>query len=137
MSLQVQTRDPEELNKIAEAWIQLQELGVNGSEEASDALIWSYEAVYDLVAGSPHTAWQFILTVMAMTQNEEVLGNLAAGPLEDLLAGHGAEIFPEVLSAASSDRSLLKLIGCISTTRIDPDVTRQLAAILEPGGRGD
>ena len=48
----------------------------------------------DLVRRDPEAGWVLILELIAAAENDELLANVAAGPLEDLLV-HDAEKFIE------------------------------------------
>ena len=76
-------------SELIKSWIHLQTLDQD-SEEAGD-LMWASDDVLDLSMSSPLECWKFILEVILQTDDEWVLTNLAAGPLENLLAMNGDE----------------------------------------------
>jgi len=122
--------DNVQLRATAKAWIEFQELGSNPSAEQEAPLIWAYDAAHDLVARSPYLAWKFVLSVVELSKDERVLGMLAAGPVEDLLVGYGAEILPDVLSSLPSNPALRRVLAGVWTTRMDREVARKIASIV-------
>ena len=62
----------------------------------NDDFFWAFEQFNDMVEESPEEAWNCILAVVAACTDKNVLGNLAAGPLEDLLTYHGSEFIDRI-----------------------------------------
>lgn len=71
---------------FVEKWIRLQSLQKDSDER--EALMWTMEEFALLALRSPSECWDLILEVVSITDDEWVLTNLAAGPLEGLLALH-------------------------------------------------
>ena len=61
--------------------------------EKTDVNFWAYERLDELVKMAPEVAFEVVLAVLMRTDNEEVLENVAAGPLEDLVRLHGEVFF--------------------------------------------
>jgi len=53
-------------------------------------------SLYAVCSDDPETAWVFILKVLQENLTEEQKALLAAGPVEDLLALHGAKFIDHV-----------------------------------------
>src|SRR4051794_21393160 len=49
---------------------------------------WAWEVVKTLVREQPEEAWLMILRLVVLSPDDRMLGSVAAGPLEDLLALH-------------------------------------------------
>lgn len=75
--------------ELAKYWIELQNLPRDTHE--ADELMWAAFEVMNLSDHNPQKCFDFILEVLSQTDNEWVLTNLAAGPLEDLLSQHPNE----------------------------------------------
>lgn len=87
--------------EIAKAWISLQYAPLNSPEHAS--LFWAFEELDDLVRKNPDQAWSVIQLAQEEDSSEFLLGNLAAGPLEDLLAKHGAAFIERIEGRVKTD----------------------------------
>jgi Family of unknown function (DUF6869) len=103
----------EDIRPLVEAWIALhdaqQRLG--NDFDGREALFWAYEELDDICRGQPSKAVHIITQVLNSTENEFVLTNLAAGPLEDLLCLHGSNVVDEIERLVKIDgrsRNLLK-----------------------------
>lgn len=70
--------------------------GPDGALKESDANFWAFEKLSDLVRNTPEVALDLILKILATTTNDDVLDNLAAGPLEDLILFHGNDMINQI-----------------------------------------
>jgi hypothetical protein len=75
-----------EIHLLSEAWIEHQLLS---KETVNEATFWAWERLDELVRSEPEEAWKVIEAIRRANGSDRILGNLAAGPLEDLLANHG------------------------------------------------
>jgi len=94
-----------------ERYSQAYSLSSTGEMLIEDKSFAAYEHVCDLVSKSPETALEFVMAVTLATDNDDVLDNLAAGPLEDLIRLHGALLIDEIEVMAEKSikfRSLLE-----------------------------
>lgn len=100
--------------QIASDWITYALYDPNNAPEEVYARGW---VIYDMAQDEPSLAWQAIKLVVSRyaeddlfstNQNEAkaVVGNTAAGPLEDLLAAHGPQFVEIVEIAARNDRRM-------------------------------
>lgn len=64
--------------------------------EADRHGFWAWEAVNEMVRERPEEAWSVITRLVELSPDDRILGNVAAGPLEDLL-----RLQPTSLSIAS------------------------------------
>ena len=67
------------------------------------------DAIWD---GPARTAWHLVLELLRTAPDDE-LGFYAAGPLEDLVRLHGAEIIGEIEAEARRDSRFRWALGCI------------------------
>ena len=64
---------------------------------------WAWEQLEEFCRKDPELCWELILEIFRQTDLESVLGSLAAGPLEDLLARHGAQFIDRIEDRARAD----------------------------------
>jgi len=90
-------RNSPEIREIAEAWITKRE----GS--------WTddHERLAGLIHSAPEQALASIFAIMQITEDQKVLGGLAAGPLEDFLGVHG-EAYLETFHALALEHRRLR-----------------------------
>jgi hypothetical protein len=98
--------DEEEKKKLISAWIWHHIDSARGRH--SEEYFWAWEKLEDLVSEQPELALELILAILAKDKSDVVVSNLAAGPLENLLARHGRELIvigdrPRLLSLISSN----------------------------------
>jgi hypothetical protein len=88
--------------ELAEAWIRFQQK----PEEEPDVTDPDWVAV-DAVMGigmkNPEHLMRMIGLILELTDDDDVLGDVGAGPLEDLLRAHGQEYGPQVIDKARDD----------------------------------
>ncbi len=74
---------------LSKKWI---EYHATGNQE----LFWAWKELESMVLQAPERAWMQILDIATATDDQKVLSNLAAGPLEDLLVHHGLAFIERV-----------------------------------------
>jgi hypothetical protein len=70
-------------NPLVDDWIGYCAAG----SKASDPRFAAWESVDDLVRRDPESGWSLVLELIAAAADDQILANVAAGPLEDLLSG--------------------------------------------------
>ena len=69
------------------------------------------QEVIDLtLRGDPELVWQFVLSVIGKTDNEQLLSLVAAGPLEDLVEGHGPRFIERIEMLARSNQRFREML---------------------------
>jgi hypothetical protein len=103
-------------------------------ESTSDLRHRAFDCVGELVRVAPPAAVGFLVVACAQSLSLADLCLVAAGPLEDLLEAHGAEVIPHLEKIAKVDPKFrLMLSGTWGRERILPDVWTRLAAAVAPG----
>jgi hypothetical protein len=74
-------------------------------------------------------AWLVIQEITSQEISDEIKGSLAAGPIEDLLAGHGALIIERVETKARRDPKFNYSLGGVWRSSIQPDVWSRVIKI--------
>ena len=84
---------------------------------------WATQLLRKLIQYEPDSAWRLINELILNAQDEEELGCVAAGPLEDLLCDHGSQFVDRVeQAAASSERFKRCLAGVWGHSSFEPSV---------------
>jgi hypothetical protein len=98
--------DQSQRKELIATWIALQNPGEKITEKTEG--FWAWEMFHEIVRGDPELGWSLISEIAAASCDDYVLANLAAGPLEDLLADHGAEFIERVEQDARRDPKFRK-----------------------------
>lgn len=87
----------------------LWERGWNLNECAFDDPTFAWETIKEIVGRYNDEA----LFTDSATEAKHILGNLGAGPLEDLLAQHGDALISEIEIEARNDRRFFWTLACV------------------------
>jgi hypothetical protein len=88
----------------------------------------SFIALFD----HPEDAWKVITAIRKVDSSDVILANLAAGPLEDLLAKHGEQFIDQVERLARRDEEFRYILtGVWGQNRMRKEVWDRLCAITE------
>ena len=90
-----------EIREVAEGWITKQQ---NDWTEDDKRL-------YSTLKSSPDQMLATIFAIMQMTDDETVLANLAAGPLEDFLGRHGEMCLEAIEALAKAHKRLREVLN--------------------------
>ena len=111
----------DEIEKWARAYVDA-ELDPTLLTEEEHPLFWAVERfMYVGDDVDPWDCWKAILCILAMNPPDKVIGNLAAGPLEDLIEQCGEEFIDMVELEAHRNPSFRHLLGGVwksSTTDV-------------------
>jgi hypothetical protein len=115
--------------EVASDYIAFWRVGLDAASEEVFAKGW---ALTDIVEDDPALAWEAIKTVVrrygeeelfseSRTEGQVVVGQLAAGPIEDLLSERGADFISDIEEEARKDRRFRWALGGVwqSTTPDD------------------
>ena len=97
--------------------------------EKNEINYWAYEKMCQLVKNSPTKALEVIAKVLHSTEDEFVLSNLAAGPLEDLLRIHGASVLDNLEIYARQDNRFRNLLTQVDKV-VSDDIWKRIEALL-------
>jgi len=73
--------------------------------------------------------WRFIVAAYQRDPTDKVVAVLAAGPVEDLLAKHGAEFIDRVVELARKDPKFNYVLGGVWRSSIADDVWERVQSI--------
>jgi len=106
--------------QVASDWIAYARHSPNRAPEDVFVRGWT---LYELVDDDPALAWEAIKAVVSRyidddlfsgrSEAQRVVGNMAAGPLEDLLDKHGPQFIEIVEAEARHDRRMVWTLGCV------------------------
>ena len=99
----------------------------------NDVIAWfeADEALEDasFCQDHPELVWQAILEVLQRDLTEEAKGDLAAGPLEELLYFHGADFIDRVEQAAQSDPQFNHLLGGVWRAEMPAEIWERVEKV--------
>src|SRR4029453_10263287 len=113
-------------DQIAAAWLTLCNSEIGSPDY--DTSFWAFGELYDLVREQPSVAWELILSILERDHGDQVLMNLSAGPLEDLLVEHGESFIDRVEQEAQRDPWFRNLLGGVWKNAIDDRVWARVEA---------
>jgi chorismate synthase len=92
---------------------------------------WAWELFsWDFRTERPEAAWRIFLAVWPLVKsNDDALGLLAAGPLEDLIADHGARFIDRIEDLARRDIDFARLLGGVWQSSTPDDIWRRIEAV--------
>ena len=94
---------------VVTAWIANQHAVMNSDDH--ERTFWAFGLIHDLCDERPEAAWELIKLILKQDCSSNIMQNLSAGPLEDLLAKHGAEYIDKVEAQAKDDPQFANLLG--------------------------
>jgi Family of unknown function (DUF6869) len=95
----------------------------------------SWDAINTLVREAPGDAWPVILQLVYHSQDDQTLAYVAAGPVEDLLVHHGADVIGLFEEECRSNPRFRQCLSGVWTSRIARAVQERLIDILESTGK--
>ena len=119
------------IKSVADNWIALQQF--DNVEKAPEDVFERGWVLNDLAHDRPDLAWEAVKSVVCrydesallteeQTEARRILGMTGAGPLEDLLANHGARLIDRVEDEAKRDRRMFWTLGCVWRNSMSDDV---------------
>jgi hypothetical protein len=111
------------MSEIVDAWIVAVE-AKQGSEEyeknwwaIDKVMVWQIS-----LEKKSEELWQFIKTAYVRSSSDKVMGVLAAGPVEGLLAENGAHYIDQVEELAGRDGKFNRLLGGVWRSTMTPEI---------------
>jgi len=99
-----------------------------------ESLFWAFEEMCTVVAVEPERALRVIAQVLERDDTARVVEILAAGPLEDLLSGHGPQMIDAIESEARRNPKFAFLLGGVWQSDIDAGVWRRVELVRVRSG---
>ena len=114
-------RNSAEIRELAEGWITKPE-----REWSTDD-----DALYGILHREPDRALATIFAIMQLTEDQEVLGGLAAGPLEDFLGVHGKAYLEVFKTLALEQQQLREVLDGVWQGAMSKDVWHQIETLKQ------
>jgi hypothetical protein len=105
---------PEEQSRIAESWLTVQRHW------------WAWDSLNRLCDEAPLDAWPIIVRLVEMADNDELLEDIGAGPVEELLRKHGPLLLNDVQTLAASDPRFRQVLSHVWLAERDSEVAKSL-----------
>ena len=112
------------MTNLKEKWIEY-------TKTEDESLFDAWETLNTLVSEQPQEAWEVILEILEETNSDNIIANLAAGPLENLLSEHGETFIAEVELKARQNPKFTKLILGVWEGGMSKDIWSRVRALHE------
>jgi uncharacterized protein DUF6869 len=100
-------------------------------QQREDTNFWAFNELADLIRDDPEGAWQIVVELVARAPDEEILGYVAAGALEDLICQYPAAMIDRVESRARQDARFRKAVARVwGWTRIPKEIRTRLDMLV-------
>jgi hypothetical protein len=110
-----------QVRQLAEAWMTKPD-----KEWVDDA-----ESLYGLFHSAPDQALTVIFAIMQMTDDKNILGGLAAGPLEDFLGVQGEAYIDTIHKLALEQRRLREVLDGVWQGAMPTNVWRRIETLKQ------
>lgn len=90
---------------------------------------WAFEEMDHLCRSQPDLCWDLILQILETPHHESIETALAAGPLEDLIAKHGARFIERIESRAKTDAKFKDLLGGVWQNETPKELWARVEAV--------
>jgi hypothetical protein len=120
---------PDDWRKFAVAWI----AELNGAKAADGEDIGQRVVLMNFTA-TPAQQWSFLRAAVGVARSEDDLSAIAAGPLEHLLAKHGADYIADVEREAQESRPFARAVAGVWRNTMSDDVWLRVQAIQKTVG---
>jgi len=90
---------------------------------------WAWDTLNELCSSRPEDAWGAVLEILDLAENDERLGEIGAGPLEDLLRVHGEELIDRLESEVRANEKLRKALADVWLPDSDSPLTARFTGL--------
>ncbi len=119
----------EALSQLAHTWFRELRDPPRSGVVSNDVWTASDSVIFLNFAAPPDQQWEFITAAFAIATSDDDLEHLAAGPVEHLLATHGASFIAMVEDLATADSRFRRLLTGVWRNAMTDDVWARLQAI--------
>ncbi len=114
---------------LAKDWIAYQKIEDKESLEAKK-YEWAVFRFWKIILLSPDACWETILEIINQTDDEFILANLAAGPIESLLAQHSNVVIKWIEEEVNKNQKLKNLLSDIWKNSIPDEEWKRIQVLL-------
>ena len=116
----------DEMRNLADGWIaHAHEFREN---KENDKNWWAYMKMSELESTDPECYWRMILLILSLNQDNVIVENLSAGPLENLLAKHGNQFIDRIETEARRNPRFTFLLGGVWQNATSDDIWARVEA---------
>ena len=90
---------------------------------------WAYESLMKLWRESPSEALEVIGRLIELADDDEMIGDIGAGPLEDLIREHASRVVDDLAIRADSDARFCQALSHVWFSEEDVAVRERLIAL--------
>lgn len=124
-----------ELAVLATRWIEFQRAFLRSKDSAlAKELELASDEVLHMPFDAPERTWEFIQLVVQRCEEEDVLGSLAAGPIEDLMSQHGEHFIDRIEIFARDNPKFRLLLRDVWRGTMSDSVWARLQAVQAARG---
>lgn len=109
---------------LIKGWIHLQRSTLNS--QAYEESFWSCMLFMNLCEDFPEDTLNVIKAILKTNDSMEIIGPLAAGPLEDLIAKHGSILIDDIEREARACPKFNKTLGGVWKSNTDEAVWKRI-----------
>ena len=113
------------LPELAAAWVEITSRS-NLARERDDDWGTMFDFQNDLISNDPLGALDLVKAILAIEDNPNVIGLLAAGMLEDLIPAEDGPVIDAVVAEAARNPKFRHLLGGVWFYGMSPEVTERL-----------
>jgi hypothetical protein len=117
------------IDEIASGWI-AEYSSPNKDRLDSERIDDFWNQLTDLVYGKHENAWNIILRIIDKTDDKFVISNVAAGPLESLIAQHGSIYLKQIEAKARSSPKFCFALTVVWQNFTPDDLWQQIQGIV-------
>ena len=110
--------------KIVQAWIECNK-AEKGSNKYKDNF-WAANKLMELESTDPELLWKLIISILEKDTSDKIISNLAAGPLEGLLAHHGKEFIDRIEEKAKNNSDFRNLLEGVWQNIMPADIWQRV-----------
>jgi len=116
------------LGELAAAWVEITGRSDRDKErDGNSTALYDFQS--DLIGNDPLAALELVKAILAIEDNPNVLGLLAAGMLEDLLPDEDGPVIDAVVAEAGRNPAFRELLGGVWFYGMSPQVTERLEKV--------
>jgi len=112
---------PETMEELVQGWIAYW-TDKFASGKNDEEFFWACQCAYDLCAENANLGIELVLAVLEKKPGAEILPVFAAGPLEEVLAYHGAAVIDRVEADTRRSPQFQHLLGGVCQNKMPDDI---------------
>lgn len=111
-------------NKLVTSWIELQKLPQDSLE--AEQLWWSSHELLTMAIEEPEECWEIVRKIVDCSDDQWVLVNLAAGPVEDLLMTHADKVISWIEEDAKRSAKFRRILKDVWRNELNDAIWQRL-----------